>query len=98
LAVALQAQGIEAFPVATAADLVVDPQLEHRGYFVEIPLRAEFVRLPGSPYVSSPPITRTDGDPPAFGAHTASVLRELCGYSEDDVRRLEDDGAVVVGR
>jgi crotonobetainyl-CoA:carnitine CoA-transferase CaiB-like acyl-CoA transferase len=98
LAVALQAQGIEAFPVATAADLVVDPQLAHRGYFVEVPLRGEHVRLPGSPYVSSPPLTRTDGAPPAFGAHTFSVLRELCGYSEEDVRRLEDDGTVVVGQ
>jgi benzylsuccinate CoA-transferase BbsF subunit len=97
LAVALQAQGIEAFPVATAADLVVDPQLGHRGYFVEVPQRGEVVRLPGSPYVSSPPITRTDGDPPAFGAHTAAVLRELCGYSEEDVGRLADEGAVVVG-
>jgi len=77
---------------------VADPQLEGRGYFVEVPLRGEPVRLPGSPYVSTPPITRTDGDPPDFGAHTASVLRELCGYSEEDVRRLEDEGVVVVGQ
>jgi benzylsuccinate CoA-transferase BbsF subunit len=98
LAVALQAQGIEAFPVATAADLVVDPQLESRGYFVEVPCRGEVVRLQGSPYLSSPPITRTDGDPPAFGAHTAAVLRELCGYSHEDVGRLADEGAVVVGQ
>jgi len=88
VAVTMQALGIEAFPVATAADLVVDPQLAHRGYFVEVPLGGEMVRLPGSPFSSSPPITRTDGRPPAFGEHTASILHELGGYARDDVARL----------
>jgi crotonobetainyl-CoA:carnitine CoA-transferase CaiB-like acyl-CoA transferase len=95
LATALQAQGIEAFPAVTAADLVVDAQLEHRGYFVEVPLRGENVRLPGSPFSASPPITRTDGRPPEFGEHTASVLRDLAGYSEEELARLGRDGVVV---
>jgi crotonobetainyl-CoA:carnitine CoA-transferase CaiB-like acyl-CoA transferase len=89
LAAALQAQGIEAFPAATAADLVVDPQLEHRGYFVEVPLRGETVRLPGTPYVSSPPITRTHH----LGA--PRVVRVLARGREPPRRR---GGAVVVGQ
>ena len=97
LAVALQAKGIEAFPVATALDLVADAHLEERGYFVEVPLRRRQVKLPGSPLSASPPIVRTDGRPPAFGEHTAGVLTELAGYTEEEVARLACDGVVVLG-
>jgi len=98
LAVALQADGIEAFPVATAVDLVADAQLAQRGYFVEVPLRGQAVKLPGSPFSATPPIVRTDGHPPAFGEHSASVLGELAGYSEEEVARLARDGVIVLGR
>ena len=98
LAVALQADGIEAFPAATAADLVADAQLAQRGYFVEVPLRGQPVKLPGSPLSASPAIVRTDGRPPAFGEHSASVLQELAGYSEEEVAQLARDGVIVLGR
>ena len=97
LAVALQGKGIEAFPVATAPDLVADAQLEARGYFVEVPLRGVQVKVPGSPLAASPPLVRTDGHPPAFGEHTASVLKELGGYTEEEVARLGREGVVVLG-
>jgi crotonobetainyl-CoA:carnitine CoA-transferase CaiB-like acyl-CoA transferase len=97
LAAALQAKGIEAFPVATPPDLVADPQLHARGYFVEVSLRGEPVKLPGSPLSASPSIVRTDGRPPAFGEHTASVLMELAGCTEDEVARLGREGVVVLG-
>jgi crotonobetainyl-CoA:carnitine CoA-transferase CaiB-like acyl-CoA transferase len=98
LAVALQAEGIEAFPVASSVDLVADPQLAQRGYFVEVPLRGQPVKLPGSPFAASPPIVRTDGRPPAFGEHSARVLEELAGYSEEEVARLARDGVILLGR
>jgi benzylsuccinate CoA-transferase BbsF subunit len=98
LAVALQADGIEAFPVTSSVDLVADAQLAQRGYFVEVPLRGQPVKLPGSPLSASPPIVRTDGRPPAFGEHSASVLVELAGYSEEEVARLARDGVIVLGR
>jgi crotonobetainyl-CoA:carnitine CoA-transferase CaiB-like acyl-CoA transferase len=41
---------------------------------------------------------RTPGDPtrpaPAFGEHTAEVLREA-GYSEEEVREMLDSGAAA---
>ncbi len=97
LAIALQAEDIEAFPVATPPDLVADAQLEERGYFVEVPLRGEQVKLPGSPLSASPSIVRINGRPPAFGEHTASVLMELAGCTEEEVERLGRDGVVVLG-
>ncbi len=97
LAVALQAKGIEAFPVATAPDLVADTQLEERGYFVEVPLHGARVKLPGSPLSASPALVRTDGHPPAFGEHTANVLQELAGCTAEEVARLARDGVVVLG-
>ena len=68
-----------------------------RGYFVEVPLRGVQVKVPGSPLSASPPLVRTDGQPPAFGEHTASVLQELGGYAEEEVARLGRDGVVVLG-
>jgi crotonobetainyl-CoA:carnitine CoA-transferase CaiB-like acyl-CoA transferase len=47
---------------------------------------------------ASPAIVRTDGRPPAFGEHSASVLQELAGYSEEEVAQLARDGVIVLGR
>ena len=42
----------------------------------------------------TPPVIRRP--PPLLAQHTAEVLREL-GYADDDITRLANDGAVIVG-
>lgn len=94
LAARLQAAGVPAFPAATAADLVADPHLDQRHYFVETTLEGRPVRLPGSPFVATPPLADPSGTAPEFGAHTAAVLRELLGTTEAELERLCSAGAV----
>jgi len=37
---------------------------------------------------------RPAGPPPTLGQHTAEVLREVLGYSEEDIGRLVETGVV----
>jgi crotonobetainyl-CoA:carnitine CoA-transferase CaiB-like acyl-CoA transferase len=68
--------------VSTPRDLVADPHLAARGFFVVAPIGGRTVALPGSPLHATPPLVDVTGRPPRFGEHTASVLRGLLGWSE----------------
>jgi benzylsuccinate CoA-transferase BbsF subunit len=74
LARCLQATGIEAFPVLTPPELLADPHLRERGFFVDVPLGDRVVQLPGSPLHG---LVHPRGTAPEFGAHTEQVLAEL---------------------
>jgi crotonobetainyl-CoA:carnitine CoA-transferase CaiB-like acyl-CoA transferase len=90
-AAALQAAGVAAAPAFTPRDLVADPHLAERGYFVVAPIGGRTVALPGSPLHGTPPLVRTSGRPPRFGEHSESVLRSVLGWDDDLI-------AAVLGR
>jgi CoA:oxalate CoA-transferase len=72
-----------------------DPQLRHRDMIVDLSDGAgRSVRVTGNPikYESSPAEPRHY--PPALGANTASVLRELLDLGPDDVARLLHEKAI----
>ena len=85
--------GVPCAPVNEIADALEDPQTRARDVIVEVehPVLGT-VREIGSPFV-------VDGvRPPAElgpmrGDDTASVLRELCGYSDERIGELEAAGA-----
>ncbi|MCU1426239.1 MAG: subunit of succinyl-CoA:benzylsuccinate CoA-transferase [Actinomycetia bacterium] len=91
----LQADGIEAVPVADFGDLHDDPQLAHREHFVTNthPFMGEGLyerngfRLSGAP-------SGYDRAGPTLGQDNAWVLAELLGLSADDIAALEADGAL----
>lgn len=93
----LQRAGVPAGAVLNAKDLLENPQLAHRGFFVEATGRdGEPVRMPGTPI-------RIDGwvrdewhAAPAVGEHTVAVLRDLLGLSEAAIAALAADGTVGV--
>jgi benzylsuccinate CoA-transferase BbsF subunit len=85
----LRAHQIPAAKVASSADMFVDPQLAHRGHFVEVE-HAKFgrVAVEGWPFK----LSRTPGGPrrpsPTLGCDNSYVLETLLGYSADQVRGL----------
>ena len=92
---ALQAEGIAAFPVLDAAEVIADPHLaERRRRFV---LHEDY---PGSELLNGNPWSLSEAPPrlrlpaPVFGAHNVEVLAEYLGMSEAEVRRLEEAGVL----
>ncbi len=91
----LQAAGVPSSVVQNTAELSADPQLAHRGHFVEMkhPLH-------GTIFVESSAIklSRTAGSiqraAPILGADTQHVLCDILGYSEERITALAADGAL----
>ena len=69
----LQGAGLEAFPVLGPPELVVDPHLGQRSFFVDVPFHGRSLRLPGSPLHSDHRMVRPGGPAPSFGQHTDEI-------------------------
>jgi crotonobetainyl-CoA:carnitine CoA-transferase CaiB-like acyl-CoA transferase len=92
----LQQAGIPAHQAAGTEDFMADPQLAARGHFVKLdhPLmgratvEATRYQLSGTPatYVRSAPI---------YGRDNAHVLRDLLGYDDARIARLDEAGALA---
>ncbi|MGE4606925.1 MAG: CoA transferase [Myxococcota bacterium] len=92
----LQDAGVEAGVVQTVADLIVDPQLAHRGHF-EIMRHVHLGELAfersGFRLSSSTAGYQSAG--PNLGEHTEEVLREILGLDPDEIARLLADEITV---
>ncbi|MFH1088148.1 MAG: CoA transferase [Chloroflexota bacterium] len=81
--------------VSTISDLVVDPQVLANEYVVDFdhPVLGRVKKL-GSPIKLSRTPAYTSSAAPDLGQHTEQVLKEICGYSEDDVAALKMKGVI----
>jgi crotonobetainyl-CoA:carnitine CoA-transferase CaiB-like acyl-CoA transferase len=92
---ALRAVGFPCAPVYTLDEIFSDPQVLHRGMLDEmehpkagtIKQIGPVIKFSESPCVMSYP-------PPTLGEHTEEVLRSIAGYSEADIKRLRQVGAI----
>jgi crotonobetainyl-CoA:carnitine CoA-transferase CaiB-like acyl-CoA transferase len=91
----LQAAGIEAVPVMDFGDLNDDPQLAHRGHFVELehPVLGPCL-YERNGFRLSDAASSYARPTPTLGQHTDSVLTELLGLAGDEVQALRDAGAL----
>jgi crotonobetainyl-CoA:carnitine CoA-transferase CaiB-like acyl-CoA transferase len=91
----LQVARVPAGPIYANVDLLEDPQLVHDGFWRRAERR--FIGnhvVPHAPYLldgKRPPLKNPS---PTLGEHNASVLAGDLGLSEDDLRRLADDGII----
>jgi crotonobetainyl-CoA:carnitine CoA-transferase CaiB-like acyl-CoA transferase len=88
-----QAHGMTATLIYNVAEVVEQPQAKAIDGIISYP-GIEGAKTAGLPIRLSRTPASVRIDPPTFGEHGASILREL-GYSEDEVGELLRDGAVV---
>ena len=91
----LQALGVPAGAVLSGPELLEDPQLAARGGFLAQDRPGVGVKhYPSQPYrmrFATPPAERRA---PLLGEHTAEVLRERLGMSDEELARLERDDVI----
>lgn len=92
----LQAAGVPAGVVASAADLFDDPQLANRGHFA---LRQHAEIGPHHYDSFAFRLSKTPGSPagpgPVLGQHNEIVYREFLGYSDEEFVDLVADGVLA---
>ena len=76
-------------------DLASDPQVIANEYIVDFehPTLGK-IKLPGVPvkFAKTPGTLRLPA--PEFGQHTEEVLREVCGYSWNEIAKLREEDVI----
>ena len=91
----LQKAGVPASAVQNSADLSRDPQLAHRGHFMQIehPLHGTIFVESTAIKLSLTPGTVTRAAP-TLGGDTQQILHDILGYSDEQITALAADGAL----
>ncbi len=91
----LQARGVPASVAQTSTDLYADPQLQHRGHFVEVahPVHGT-VTVESSHFILSRTPARVERPAPTFGQHNQHILEQILGYNAERIAALAAAGAL----
>ena len=91
-----QRTGIEVGAVYTARDVVCDPQLQARGYFVELnhPALGRSFTYPGAPYTLSETPWQLRRPAPRLGEHNHAVFADELGVSQEQLVSLRAAGVI----
>jgi formyl-CoA transferase len=81
-------------PILSMKEIIEEPSLRKTGTVVEVdhPTRGKYMSV-GNPIKLSDSPTEVLRSP-LLGEHTAEILREVLGYSDAEVRRIEASGAI----
>ncbi len=91
----LQAHGVAAAVCASNKDVSEDPHLEARGYFVRLNHpEVGAMQHAGIPWRMSATPCAIRSPAPCIGQHTSEVLTGLLDYSEAEVRKMLEAGAL----
>lgn len=97
----LATAGVPCGPVNDLEEVFADPQIRHRQMEIVMPHETAdggVVRLIGNPVkMSDTPVTYRR-PPPRVGEHSAEVLPELLGLSENEIEALAGSGTIGDGR
>ena len=94
----LQKAGVAAGALLNARELMEDPHLRERGYFITTTHpRAGTHDHPGLPLHLSDTKLGSDRPSPCVGQHNRYVLGELLGMSDEEIARLEEERVISDG-
>ena len=87
--------GVPCAPVYQMSDIFSDPQVLHREMLLEIehPKLGKLKQI-GFPIKFSETPCQLRYPPPLLGEHTEEVLKELLGYSDEEIQRLREKGVI----
>ena len=77
LAARLQALGLEAFPALDANELLADPHLAARGYFLDVAVGDRVCKVPGTPLVATPAMADPRFPAPRPGEHSDRIRKTI---------------------
>ena len=93
----IAAAGVPVAKVPNIAGAIEDPQVKARGIILELDHpTAGKVRVPGFPVVMEKTPATYRIPAPQLGEHSAEILREMLGYSDEEIEELRKSGTVVV--
>jgi CoA:oxalate CoA-transferase len=89
--------GVPVAKVPNIAGAIEDPQVKSRGIILELDHpTAGKVRVPGFPVKMEKTPATYRIPAPQLGEHSVEVLREMLGYSDEEIDELRKSGTVVV--
>jgi formyl-CoA transferase len=95
-AATLREAGIAAQPLLTAADLPEDPHLRARGFLEPVAAGSSVTEMEGPRFRFSATPVHVRLPAPAFGEHTAAVLGDVLGLSDEEIGALVESGVAMV--
>jgi len=88
--------GVPVAPVYSEPEVLDDPHLEERGMWVTLDHpRAGEVKVPDFPVKLSKTPGKIESPAPTIGQHTKEVLQGLLGYTEEEIKKLEEKGVLT---
>ena len=84
--------GFSVGPVQTAAEILNCEHLAARKALIEIEVEGKAIKAPGAPVRMSETPARAHRRAPHLGEHTDAVLKQLLGYSDEQIKVLHDKG------
>ncbi len=92
----LQAEGVPAAPVLANWELLSDPHIFARGFYVPVPHREVGVLpFPGMPWHFSDTPGAVRFGAPCFAEHNGLVFREILGLPEEEIEKLYAEGVTA---
>ena len=91
----LQGQGVAAGPVYSTEEVLHDPQMEYRGFFVDMehPCVGKF-KAPSAAYKFSRTPWVVQRPAPSLGQHNVEIYGERLGYKGQDLSGLRKQGVI----